>query len=200
MIYVAHNINTPNEAEIATKSDCNLLEVDISQNIFTSNFVIQHDGLKGKLGIGYKLDDLINSDYKENLILDLKLAKYSINYERKIDELLKRLRIKNLRLTALDLEISSRIAEQNNAEIYYGILNEKSLKKAFRLASALYNPNFSIKHKLIDKNLIKTLKTKFPQCKIIAWTVNDMAETKRLMKMEIDGIITDNWESLLRYK
>lgn len=201
MKIIAHAVKNLQDAQNADMSGCNLLEIDVSQNIITSNFVIQHNGIKGKFGIGKNLNNILNSRYNSKLILDLKHAKYSLNYQRKICKLLKKEKVKNLRITGIDLKIISQIGRVNNAKVYYGFLNKKSLQTFQKLTSKLYEPyRFSIKSKMIDEKLVQKLKSQNPNTEIWAWTVNDMAETKRLMKMEIDGIITDNWETLLRYK
>jgi glycerophosphoryl diester phosphodiesterase len=195
VIQVAHAIKTLKDAEEAVKFGCSLLEVDISQNIINGTFVIQHSGIKGKFGIGKNIDDLLSSKFRNKLVLDLKHAKYSLNYQKKINNLFKEDKIKNAKITGIDLKIISEIARENNAEVYYGFLNDKSIKLFFNNLPYLYKPSgFSIKSELINQDLIKKLKAKFPKARIWAWTVNDQAETKRLEKLKVDGIITDLWK------
>lgn len=195
MIKIAHAVKTLVDAKKAIGTNYDLLETDISQNIVSGKFVIQHNGITGKLGIGQNLDDLLKSEFKNKLVLDLKHAKYSLNYQRKINKLLKEEKIKNLKITGIDLRIISQIAKENNAEIYYGFLNNKSIKSFFNNLPYLYKPSgFSIKAELINKNLVQNLKSKFPKSKIWAWTVNGTEETKRLTNLKVDGIITDNWK------
>lgn len=195
MIKIAHAVKNLAEAKKAVDFGCDLLEVDISQNIVSGKFVIQHNGITGKLGIGQNFNDLLKSEFKNKLVLDLKHAKYSLNYQRKLNNLLKKEETKSPKITGLDFKIISKIAKVNNAEAYYGFLNKKSISYFEKLASLLYKPaGFSIKSELIDGNLIKNLKSKFPKAQIWAWTVNDQIQTKRLEKLKVNGIITDNWK------
>lgn len=195
MIKIAHAVKTLVDAKKAIESNYDLLETDISQNIVSGKFVIQHNGITGKLGIGQNLDNLLKSEFKNKLVLDLKHAKYSLNYQRKICRLLKEKKIKNLKITGIDLRIISEIARENNAEVYYGFLNKKSISNFEKLAPLLYKPSgFSIKSELINKNLVQSLKSQFPKAQVWAWTVNNQAEIKRLQKLKIDGIISDNWK------
>ncbi|SMG27275.1 glycerophosphoryl diester phosphodiesterase [Marivirga sericea] len=50
---------------------------------------------------------------------------------------------------------------------------------------AIYSPN----HQLVDKNMVKRLHAK--GVKIIPWTVNEEKDAERLLKIGVDGIITD---------
>lgn len=194
MQIIAHSIETLNDAKKAVDYKCNLLEFDVSQNIFSGKFVIQHSGLKGKLGIGQNLDELLNSQYVNRLVFDLKHAKYSLNYSNKFNKFLTKKKIKDLKLTGIDLKIISEIAKQNHAEVFYGFLNSKSINTFWQQSSILYKPaGFSIKSNLINEKLIDKLKSKYPKAQIWAWTVDSKDEVEKLKKLKIDGIVTNNW-------
>ncbi len=193
---IAHAVQNLDEAQKAIDYGCDLLEIDISQNMFTGNFLIQHDAIKGKFGIGKNLLEILNSQFKEKLVLDLKAVKYSPDFGRKFANLVGSAKIKNLILTSIDLKASSKIAQETNAEIYYGFINNKSINYFWKISSLLYKPaGFSVKSSLIDKDLIRRLKSTHPKSQIWAWTVNDGDEIKRLEKIGIDAVITDNWRS-----
>jgi len=196
VIKIAHAVKTLTDAKKAIESSFDLLETDISQNILSGKFVIQHNGITGKLGIGQNLDNLLNSKFRNKLVLDLKHAKYSLNYQRKLNNLLKEEKVKNVKITGLDLKIISEIAKENNGEVYYGFLNNKSINLFFNSLTQIYEPSgFSIKAELVNKDLVQKLKSKFPKAQIWAWTVNYQTEIKRLQKLKVDGIITDLWRS-----
>jgi len=196
MIFIAHAIKTLKEAKKATAFGCSLLEVDVSQNILNGKFLVQHHGLKGKLGIGSSLSDILKSPFANRLVLDLKHAKYSLNYLGKFNKFIKWEKVGNLKITGIDLKIISGIARKNNAEVYYGFLNKKSTLSFQKNASMLYKPSgFSIRKNLIDQKLIRSLKSNYPKSEIWAWTVNDKEEIGRLKNLGVDGIITDLWKS-----
>jgi glycerophosphoryl diester phosphodiesterase len=55
-----------------------------------------------------------------------------------------------------------------------------------------FSPNF----KLVDTELIKKCRDK--GLKIIPWTVNEVADMKKLLELGVDGIITDYPDRLIK--
>lgn len=77
-----------------------------------------------------------------------------------------------------------------NEELKLGYLIEEKFELERELDRLSFKPNyFNPNYKLIDKELIKALKSKDIKC--FAWTVNDKKEGHLLMEAGIDGIITD---------
>ena len=195
MKLIAHAVKNPLEAKKAIQFGCDFLEIDLSQNIFTGKFVLQHDALKGIMGIGKNPSSLLGTQLKEKLVIDLKAVKYSPSFSRKFSELIKPLKIKNLRLTSIDLRASSKIAQENNAEIYYGFLNKRSVDYFWQISKSLYKPaGFSIRKDLICEDLVKNLKTHYPKSEIWVWTVDDKNEMEKLEHLGVEAVVTDNWK------
>ncbi len=194
MKLIAHAVQNQNEAKKALLFGCDLLEVDLSQNIFTGNFTVQHDAIKGKLGIGKNPFDLLKEIDGQKLLLDLKAAKYSFNFKREFEHLIDMTKIKGFKLTGLDFKVVSKIAQEFKSESYHGILNKRSMITFEKLYSDLNKPaNVSIRLNLVNSNLIKFIKRKYKGIKIIVWTVNNKEEIDSLEKIGVDGVLTDIW-------
>lgn len=73
-----------------------------------------------------------------------------------------------------------------------GSLATDPVKKAIRLRAA----ELHLRHDLIDRGLVRRAHAR--GIPILAWTVNTVAEAERLLALEVDGIITDRLETILR--
>lgn len=200
MKIIAHATNTPQLATKALGDKIDFLEVDVSQRIIFSKFTTQHHGVLGKFGIGSKLELLFDNKFRNKLFLDLKHAKFSHNFITKLSNLLKESKIKNARICGFDWQVISVICKKNKLLPFYSIYMEKDLKKIKKLMAFIEKPaGFSIYYKIINKKVINYLKETFgKKVEIWAWTVNDKRSSKKLTKLGVDGIITDNWSLLAR--
>ena len=70
-------------AKRAIKIGCNYVEIDIAKQFIVPRFVIRHNGVLGKLGIGESINKLLDKNIQENLYLDLKLTFLSITFKRR---------------------------------------------------------------------------------------------------------------------
>lgn len=197
MKIIAHAIKNRKEAQRSLRIGIDFIEVDVSKRIFSSKFVIQHNGVWGKLGIGPNLASILTDKIKSRLFLDIKHANISRNFARKLSEFLKTTGIENIKICGLNWQAVSEISKACRLSPYYTLTNRKSLEKFKKMRSKLQKPTgFSVRHNLIDKDFIEEIK-KLPGGKQIwAWTVNDIKTAKKLLEKEIDGIITDNWNQL----
>lgn len=199
MKVIAHGISDPKIAKYAISKGVDFLEIDVSKRFFFNKFTAQHNGLFGLAGLGPILETLLTTEIRTRAFLDLKPISYRASFAARLAELLLRLGVKDARICGHNWKMLSLLSTKVNAKPYYTIRNQAGADRFRQMLPELKQPvGFSVHHKLIDEKFIKDFKRK--SVEIWAWTVNDMAETKRLMKMEIDGIITDNWETLLRYK
>lgn len=197
MKIIAHAVKNYQEAQRSFEGGIDFIEVDVSKRIFSSKFVIQHNGVWGKLGIGPNLASILTDKIKSRLFLDIKHANISLNFSRKLSVFLKNASVGNIRVCGLNWEAISQICKTCGLAPYYTLTNRASLKRFRRVQAKLYRAaGFSIRHNLIDKTLIKNLKADYPKSDIWAWTVNDVKKAKELFASGIDGIITDNWRQL----
>jgi glycerophosphoryl diester phosphodiesterase len=194
MKFIAHAIKNLEEAKDALKSSADLLEVDVAKRIIFSKFTTQHHGIKGKFGIGENLEPLLSVVPQDKLLLDIKHAASSLTFTEKLSELLTSHNIKNARICGLDWEIISKVCEKTGCLAFYTIKEVKDIKKLEKILPKLASPaGFSIRHNLIDEELIRNLRSDHTTSELFAWTVNNQSEIKRLEKLGIDGIITDEW-------
>lgn len=196
MIKIAHAVQTQKDAKIAKEKGYKFLEVDVAKRIVFTKFTIQHGAIPDKLGFGPKLETLLSSKYRSMLLLDIKLANYSLRFTSRICKLLALSKIKSLRVSGTDWHIVSNICQNNNLFAFYTLKNKKDLSKFKKISLNLKKPaGFSAKAGLINKELIRILKSDYPKSEIWAWTVNDPEEVKRLADLKVDGIITDLWRN-----
>ena len=201
MKVIAHGVNDPKVAKYAISRGVDFLEIDVSKRFFFNKFTAQHNGLFGLAGLGPILETLLTTEIRTRAFLDLKPISYRASFAARLAELLLKLGVKDVRVCGHNWKMLSLLSTKVNAKPYYTIRDQAGLEKFKRDMSQLAEPvGLSVKHDLIDKKFMKFVRNLPAGRQVWAWTVNDMAETKRLMKMEIDGIITDNWETLLRYK
>jgi len=153
----------------------------------------------GIFGIGPILETLLTAEVRSRAFLDLKPVSYRNSFTKKFVNLLLKVGAKDAKVCGHDWQMLSNLSAQINAKPYYTIKNLEGFKKIKRVIKELKKPRgFSIKHNLIDKSLIRNLKSDFPTSELWAWTVNDLKEAKRLAELKVDGIITDEWGKLLK--
>ena len=192
MKIIAHGIRNKFEAKKAFKAGVDFIEIDVSKKLFFGKFTAQHNGLLGILGIGPILENLLTAEIRSRTFFDLKPISYRNSFTHKLTLLLLKFGVKDAKICGHDWQMLSDLSDDINAKPYYTLKNSESIKKFKRMFTYLKKPvGLSVNHKLIDKKFMKEFKKKSVQ--IWAWTVNDLAELKRLKKLGVDGIITDNW-------
>jgi len=192
---IAHGIKSLPEAKKAIRAGVDFLEIDVSKRFFFNKFCAQHNSLMGIFGIGQVLETLLTAEVRSRAFLDLKPVSYRNSFTHKFAELLLKIGAKNAKVCGHDWQMLSNLSDDINTKPYYTIKNLAGLKKLKKIIKELKKPRgFSIKHNLIDKSLIRRLKSEYPTSELWAWTVNEIKEVKRLKKLGVDGIITDEWE------
>ncbi|OGD88307.1 hypothetical protein A3D04_00160 [Candidatus Curtissbacteria bacterium RIFCSPHIGHO2_02_FULL_40_16b] len=197
MKIIAHGINNIKDAKKALMSGVDFVEVDVSKRIFFNKFTTQHNGLMGILGFGPMLETLLTAEIRSRAFFDLKPVSYRSSFTHKLIELLLKCGVKNAKICGHDWQMLSNLSHKVNAKPYYTIKNLQGINKLKTMVRQLKKPRgFSIKHNLITKSLVRHLKSDYPTSELWAWTVNDLKEANRLAKLDVDGIITDNWSQL----
>lgn len=85
-----------------------------------------------------------------------------------------------------------------NPKIKTALLVENNLQAKDNLSLLGFTPTiYSPNYKLINKELKQFCVEKNMQ--LIAWTVNDTIETKRLIELQVNGIISDNPKMIIDY-
>ena len=191
---IAHKIENISQSRKALASGVDFLEIDVAKEILFSKFTTQHHGIKGKLGIGESLEPILAAIPQDKLLLDIKHASSSLTFAKKFSDLLTRHSIKKARICGRDWEIISRICQKTGCMPFYTLAKVNDFKKLKKKLPKLTQPEgFSVNHMLIDKNLMRNLSA---SRQIWAWTVNDSKEADRLAKLKVDGIITNEWETI----
>ena len=198
MKIIAHGIKSLPEAKLAIDAGVDFVEIDVSKRFFFNKFTAQHNSLMGIFGIGPILETLLTAEIRSRAFLDLKPIRWRNSFSRKFAELLLKVGIKNARVCGHDWQMLSNLSADINAKPYYTIKDIKGIGKLKAIIKELKKPHgFSVRHDLIDEKLIRNLKSRFQTSEIWAWTVNDVKEAKRLEKLGVDGIITDEWRKHL---
>ncbi len=204
MKIIAHKIENIPQAKKALAAGANFVEIDVAKRIIFTKFTTQHHGIKGKFGIGENLESILSAVPPYKLLLDIKHANLSFTFVKKLSGLLTVNNIKNARICGRDWQIISQICQKTTCLPFYTISTAGDVRKLKILLSKLASPaGFSVRRNLVDEELIRDLKSlprgktdNFPTSKLWAWTVNEIKEAKRLQKLGVDGIITDEWEKL----
>jgi len=196
MRVIAHSIGNLKEARKALKIGVDFLEIDVSKRILLPKFVIQHSVIKGIFGVGPILASLLIPNVRDKLFLDLKRASFSLSFASKFAHLLSNFKIKGVRICGTNWLIISRLCKGNNLLPFYTLRNKKSIEKIRKILPSLKKPaGFSVHYKLITKEFLEEFKN--DQVEIWSWTVNDLETAKQLIKLGVDGIISDNYALLL---
>lgn len=199
MKVIAHGITDPKVAKYAIAKGVDFLEIDVAKKLLFNKFTAQHNGILGILGLGPILETLLIKEVRTRAFLDLKPISYRESFVYKLSELLAKLGIDNVRICGHNWKILSTLRGKINAKPYYTIKDEFGAEKFQKMLPNLSQPiGFSVKYNLINEKFIKRFKKKSTE--IWAWTVNDITESKRLINLGVDGIITDNWESVLKLR
>lgn len=199
MKVIAHGITDPKIAKFAISSGVDFVEIDVSKQILSGKFTAQHNGLMGILGLGPILETLLTKEIRTRAFLDLKPISYRESFTLKLADLLIKLSVKEVRVCGHNWTMLSLLEKKIKAKPYYTIKDEEGAERFKKQISTLSQPvGFSVKHNLITKKFIRDFKNKSTE--IWAWTVNDVEETKRLLYLGVDGIITDNWENTLKLR
>lgn len=198
---IAHGITDPKIARYAISKGVDFVEIDVSKRILSNRFTAQHNSFMGILGLGPILETLLTKEIRARAFLDLKPISYRESFTIKLAELLVKLSVKEVKICGHNWTMLSLLTKRIEAKPYYTIKNQKSLQKFKQVMSKLTKPvGLSVKHDLIDKKLMEFVRNLPAGRQVWAWTVNDIAETKRLIELGVDGIITDNWQSALKLK
>ncbi len=197
MKLIAHKIRNVKEAKTALAAGADYIEVDVSKSFFFSRFTTQHDTIKGKLGIGHKITPLFSKDFAKKLFLDIKHAKLSRSYAQKLSLIFKSKNLKGFKISGNEWDIVHTLSKISNSSPYFTLGSIKDLLNIKNLIKKFKKPyKVSVRYTLIDKNFMKICKEN--RIEVWAWTVNDIKEAKRLKKLGVDGIITDEWQLLVR--
>ncbi|OGD84905.1 hypothetical protein A2696_04125 [Candidatus Curtissbacteria bacterium RIFCSPHIGHO2_01_FULL_41_13] len=201
MKIIAHGIKNLLEAKKAIHAGVDFLEIDVSKRFFFNKFTAQHNGILGIAGIGTMLEKILTAEVKTRAFLDLKPVSYRNSFTHKFTELLIKLSVKNAKVCGHNWQMLSNLSNDINAKPYYTIKNIEGLRRLKKIIKELKKPRgFSVRHDLIDEKFMAWIRTLSAGRQVWAWTVNDLKEAKRLTKLGVDGIITDNWESLLKFR
>jgi len=198
---IAHGITDPKVAKYAISKGVDYLEIDVSKRLLFNRFTAQHNSLLGILGLGPLLESLLTKEIRARAFLDLKPVSYRNNFTLKLADLLVKLSVKEVKICSHNWTMLSLLEKMIKAKPYYTIKDEVGLEK-FKTTILNYPKptGLSVKHNLIDKKLMKFVRNLPANKQVWAWTVNDIEETKRLLYLGVDGIITDNWESTLKLR
>ena len=196
---IAHGITDPKIAKYAIAKGVDFVEIDVSKQILVNKFTAQHNSFMGVLGLGPILETLLTKEIRTRAFLDLKPISYRESFTLKLADLLAKLSVKEVRVCGHNWTMLSLLEKRISAKPYYTIRDEEGAQRFKRALPNLSKPvGFSVKANLINEKFMKDFKNKSTE--IWAWTVNDINESKRLLNLNVDGIITDNWENTIKLR
>lgn len=197
MKIIAHRVTDVLTGKKALDAGVDFIEVDVAKRFLFPKFVIEHNALKGKLGIGPILASIFIPNIQKKLFLDLKHATISRSFAHKLSHLLKTLKVRGVRVCGRDWQIVSEVCHNNGLLPFYTLANSYHVREIENSLPKLTKPaGFSVHYKLINEDLIKKLKAHADQ--IWAWRVNDIETAKKLASLGVNGIIADDWKAMMK--
>ncbi len=196
---IAHRANDPEMAQKAFDAGFQKCEVDIAKR-FKGRFVLQHQGIKGVLGIGSKVEIL--KFYKGKLLADLKHTKFSPGFAPRFIEQFNQLDLPGIQLCGFDWKDISDISETGDYESFYTLGRSSDFDLLYNSLPYLNPPaGLSVRHTLLTPERITELSGKVPTSngaplEIMAWRVNDVTRAHQLHEWGVRGFITDNYEEM----
>lgn len=196
MKIIAHRVNDVLDAKKALDSGADFVEVDVAKRLLLPKFTIQHNSIKGKLGIGPIFASMLIPSFQKKLFLDLKHTNISFRFAAKLSQLLKTFKVKPMRVCGLEWNVISQICENNNLLPFYTIRTERGVKKIKEALHRLKKPSgFSVHFTQINETLVKELKAHGSE--IWVHTINEVNIAKNMQNLGVDGIITDNYKLMI---
>ncbi|BFL48692.1 glycerophosphodiester phosphodiesterase [Lactonifactor longoviformis] len=134
------------------------------------------------------LEDMLKeADGKINLMIELKSSGHEQKLEEKTVELIRRYHFESqCTVASMDYSILERVKELDPhlktvyiAALAYGDMTELNAADAFSIEETFITPQLLAQASVLDKE-------------VYAWTINDEKSMKRMIKMQVNGIITDN--------
>lgn len=189
---IAHGANTLAKIEKAFAAGANLVEVDVSKQVFTSRFVAQHQGVLGKFGIGENLEEILAKIPAEKIIFDIKHPQFTPSFAEQFDKLLKKYNFTKASLSSDNFQVLEKLSNLANYKIYFLVENEDNVEKLLTLKNRWKNKNFGVSISTKFINRIDLGKIHQNGLEIFVGPINDYEILKQVLNLEIDGIITDN--------
>lgn len=187
---IAHGVANSREASRAFESGASLAEIDVSLG-FPARFVIQHQGILGKIGIGQPLESFLAQN-RNRLLLDIKHPRFSLGFAQKLSGILSSLGIKDVSVCGRNWSTVSQVCQANDLPAYYTLENHQSIE-AFRKANPRLKPakGVSVEHSLIDAKFMQEFQQN-RSLRVLAWKVNNREVAKRLEDLKVDALITSS--------
>ena len=171
---IIHSANSHKKVRRALKI-ADFAEVDVAKSFFGKEFILQHNGILGKLGIGPGIRPLLGEKYQNKIIFDLKHPKFSFYFNKLFGQMLVKRSFKNAMITSSDWQTVSKIAKIYHYRPFYYLDREKDKNAFIRMLPTLAFPEGVITPvKLINRTWIKKMQ-KY-QIKLIAWAKNKEEE------------------------
>lgn len=189
---IAHKILTPKKAEATLESGVGI-ESDVIPGILRLNAA--HNGIWGKAGLGGNpkgIFALETNGYR--LLADFKHPRPTlINYQEKMSALAGN---RSISICGLDWAIISSLCEKSNMLAFYTLSKPAHLEKIKGMLPHLQQPaGFCVEQRLITPEFMQEFGNNGTL--VLAWIVNDVARAKELIRLGVDGIITDNFAKML---
>ena len=134
------------------------------------------------------LEDMLKEAHgKINLMIELKSSGHEQKLEERTVELIRRYHFESqCTVASMDYSILERVKELDPhlktvyiAALAYGDMTELNAADAFSIEETFITPQLLAQASVLNKE-------------VYAWTINDEKSMKRMMKLQVSGIITDN--------
>lgn len=195
---IAHGANSLAKIDKAFKDGADLVEVDVSKQVFTNRFVAQHQGIWGKFGIGQNLEEILVNIPQEKIIFDIKHPQFTPSFAEKFDALLKKFKFNNVIFASDNLEVLKKLANFEIYKLYFLVEDDKNLHKLAKLKNRWKGNSFGaiIVPKFLDRADFSKL-TK-DNLKIFVGPINNVDKFQKAAKIGVEGIITDEVEKMTK--
>lgn len=166
-----------------------LAEVDVAQNIFNGQFLLQHQGILGKFGIGNLIRPILATKLEDKILYDLKHPQWSVNFADKFVELIINRGLEKIIIVSDHWPTLVHLSRKYQFRTFYYLAKEEDKQKFIKLLPKINFPEgVVLKGTMIDKRWLKKMERY--RLKVIANGIKSQEEKERLQAFGIYGLIT----------
>ena len=189
-LLIAHAANSYKKIR-ATLKWADLVEVDVAQNIFSGNFLLQHQAVLGKFGIGSPIRPILAAKLQDKILYDLKHPQWSLNFVDKFAELIINRSLEKIIIVSDHWPTLGYLSQKYQFKAFYYLAKEEDKQKFIKLLPKISFPEgIVLASAMIDKRWLKKMQRY--KLKVIVNGGENEEEVNRLAVLGIYALITNN--------
>lgn len=189
ILIVAHAANSKAKIENSLKW-ADLAEIDLSCSIW-GKFTVQHNGFLGKLGIGKSFNKVVNPEFTNKILLDLKHPQWTFKFVNRFIKFVLFNNLTNCLITSDHWPTIRKLAKNQNFKAFYYLRKEKDKEKFLKILPIVSRPEgVIVQAKHFSKQWLKKI-SKY-KLKVIVVYPREEDQITRLAKIGVWAVITNS--------